>query len=149
MPTRILTSPAKDLRPAFIAQLKTVIGRCEHPRCPVPTAPVGIDRLAAHEGLVAFAEMQKVENSKLDMLLALSPANVFPLHHMPCHSNLKPSKEECVEMLKKRSVWFWEEYGYPSARAAVAHFYGRLKELQEEGIFKQFPSLPTNLEILN
>lgn len=82
------------------------------------------------------------------MLLALSPANVFPLHNMPCHFNLKPSKEECVFMLKKRPARFWEEYGYESARVAVAHFYGRLKELQEEGVFKQFPGLPTNLEIL-
>ena len=146
MPTRILTPPAKDLRPAFINHLKNIVGHCEHPACPFPNAPR--TDLIAHEGLVAFGEMSGVIDSKLDLLLATSPANVFVLHNSPCHIEKRPSKEECILMLKKRSAWFWEEYGYPDARAAVAHFYGRLKELQEEGVFKEFPGLPTNLDTL-
>lgn len=146
MPTRVLTEPAKSLRPHFIKTLKDELRRCEHPNCPFPNAPRG--DLIAHEGLASFGEMMGVENSRLDVLLATSPANVFVLHNSPCHIEKRPSREQCVEMLKRRSEWFWQKYGFRNAREAVVYFYGKLKELQEEGIFKQFPGLPKNLEIL-
>lgn len=146
MPTRVLTSPAKEARSLFIADLKKQIRGCEHPRCPFPTQ--AIYNLDAHEGLVSFGEMQGVIDKEVDLLLALSPANVFSLHHSPCHLNMEPSKEECVEMLKRRPKRIWEHFGLENAQQAVTIFYGKLKELQEAGRFKQFPGLPDNLEIL-
>lgn len=62
--------------------------------------------------------------------------------------NMEPSKEECVEMLKRRPKRIWEHFGLKNAAQAVAIFYGRLKEFHEAGKFKQFPGLPKNLEIL-
>jgi len=104
--------------------------------------------LDAHEGLVSFGEMQGVIDKEVDLLLALSPANVFSLHHSPCHTNMEPSKEECVEMLKRRPKRIWEHFGLKNAAQAVAIFYGTLKQLHEQGKFEIFPSLPKNLEIL-
>lgn len=145
MPTRILTEPARSARSLFAAELKRLIAACEHPRCPFATAPR--NDFDAHEGLVAFGEMQGVIDKDVDLVLALSPANVFVLHHA-CHISNEPSKEECILMLKKRPKRIWEHYGLSSAKQAAAIFYGRLKELHEQGRFVVFPGLPKNLEIL-
>lgn len=146
MPTRVLTSPAKEARAGYIITLKDLIRGCEHPRCPFPLGQ--ISGLAVHEGLVSFGEMSGVIDKEVDLLLALSPANTFVLHNMACHIGNKPSKEDCVEMLRRRPGRIWEHFGLENAQQAVAIFYGKLKELQEAGKFKQFPSLPTNLDIL-
>lgn len=146
MPTRVLTSPAKEQRPFYIRDLKEQVRGCEHPRCPFPLDQ--ISGLAVHEGLVSFGEMSGVIDKDVDLLLALSPANTFVLHNMACHIGNRPSKEDCVEMLRRRPKRIWQHYGFKNAQEAVTIFYGRLKELHEQGKFKQFPGLPKNLEIL-
>lgn len=146
MPTRTLTSPAKEQRPFYTADLKEQIRGCEHPRCPFPLDQVS--GLAVHEGLVSFGEMSGVIDKDVDLLLALSPANTFVLHNMACHIGNRPSKEDCVEMLRRRPERVWQHYGFKNAQEAVTIFYGRLKELHEQRKFKQFPGLPKNLEIL-
>lgn len=146
VPTRVLTSPAKEARAGYIIVLKELVRGCEHPRCPFPLNQ--ISGLAVHEGLVSFGEMSGVIDKDVDLLLALSPANTFVLHNMACHIGNKPSKEDCVEMLKRRPSRLWKHFGFENAQDAVMIFYGRLKELHEQGKFVVFPSLPKNLEIL-